>query len=136
MTYHFSATTKYHAKKTEVDGITFDSMREAKRYQELKLLEAAGQIKDLRLQVPYELIPAIREPDTIGKRGGKKKGKLIERAVIYKADFVYLEKLDIPFSDQEKWEEVVEDVKGMRTKEYILKRKLMLYRYGIRIREV
>ena len=136
MTYHFSTRTKYKAKKTEVDGITFDSMKEAKRYQELKILEAAGQIKDLRLQVPYELIPAIREPDTIGKRGGKIKGKLIERAVIYKADFVYLEKLDIPFSDQEKWEEVVEDVKGMRTKEYILKRKLMLYRYGIRIREV
>ena len=136
MTYRSLTTTKYHAKKTEVDGITFDSMREAKRYQELKLLEAAGQIKDLRLQVPYELIPAIREPDTIDKRGGKKKGKLIERAVIYKADFVYLEKLDIPFSDCEKWEEVVEDVKGMRTKEYILKRKLMLYRYGIRIREV
>lgn len=136
MTYHFSTTTKYHAKKTEVDGITFDSMKEAKRYQELKILEAAGQIKDLRLQVPYELIPAMREPDTIGKRGGKIKGKLIERAVIYKADFVYLEKLDISFSDQEKWEEVVEDVKGMRTKEYILKRKLMLYRYGIRIREV
>lgn len=136
MTYHFSTRTKYKAKKTEVDGITFDSMKEAKRYQELKILEAAGQIKDLRLQVPYELIPAIREPDTIGKRGGKIKGKLIERAVIYRADFVYLEKLDIPFSDQEKWEEVVEDVKGMRTKEYILKRKLMLYRYGIRIREV
>lgn len=136
MTYHFLTRTKYKAKKTEVDGITFDSMKEAKRYQELKILEAAGQIKDLRLQVPYELIPAMREPDTIGKRGGKIKGKLIERAVIYKADFVYLEKLDIPFSDQEKWEEVVEDVKGMRTKEYILKRKLMLYRYGIRIREV
>lgn len=136
MTYHSSIRTKYRAKKTEVDGITFDSMKEAKRYQELKILEAAGQIKDLRLQVPYELIPAMREPDTIGKRGGKIKGKLIERAVIYKADFVYLEKLDIPFSDQEKWEEVVEDVKGMRTKEYILKRKLMLYRYGIRIREV
>lgn len=136
MTYHFSTRTKYKAKKTEVDGITFDSMKEAKRYQELKILEAAGQIKDLRLQVAYELIPAMREPDTIGKRGGKIKGKLIERAVIYKADFVYLEKLDIPFSDQEKWEEVVEDVKGMRTKEYILKRKLMLYRYGIRIREV
>ena len=136
MTYHFSTRTKYKAKKTEVDGITFDSMKEAKRYQELKILEAAGQIKDLRLQVPYELIPAMREPDKIGKRGGKIKGKLIERAVIYKADFVYLEKLDIPFSDQEKWEEVVEDVKGMRTKEYILKRKLMLYRYGIRIREV
>ena len=136
MTYHFSTRTKYKAKKTEVDGITFDSMKEAKRYQELKILEAAGQIKDLRLQVPYELIPAMREPDTIGKRGGKIKGKLIERAVVYKADFVYQEKLDIPFNDQEKWEEVVEDVKGMRTKEYILKRKLMLYRYGIRIREV
>jgi hypothetical protein len=136
VTYHFSTRTKYKAKKTEVDGTTFDSMKEAKRYQELKILEAAGQIKDLRLQVPYELIPAMREPDTIGKRGGKIKGKLIERAVIYKADFVYLEKLDIPFSDQEKWEEVVEDVKGMRTKEYIMKRKLMLYRYGIRIREV
>ena len=136
MTFHSSMHSKYHAKKTVLDGITFDSRKEARRYSELKLLEKAGRIKDLRLQVPFELIPAQREPDQVGKRGGKVKGKVIERAVVYKSDFVYLERLDIPFTDEEKWVEVVEDTKGVKTKEYILKRKMMLYFHGIRIREV
>lgn len=136
VTFHSSTNSKYHAKKTVLDGITFDSRKEARRYSELKLLEKSGRIKDLRLQVPFELIPAQREPDQVGKRGGKVKGKVIERAVIYKADFVYLERLDIPFTDEEKWVEVVEDTKGVKTKEYILKRKMMLYFHGIRIREV
>lgn len=117
---------KYNNKKVIVDGISFDSRREAKRYRELKLLERAGQIQNLELQKEFELIPTQREADTVGVRGGIKKGKVIEHAVKYKADFVYTEN----------GETVVEDTKGMRTKDYIIKRKLMLYVHQIRIREV
>ena len=102
--------SKYHAVKTTVNGITFDSRKEAHRYYELLLLEKAGEISNLKLQVPYELIP---------KQPG-------ERACIYKADFVY----------EDQGETIVEDVKGVRTDAYKIKRKLMLWRYGIRIREV
>ena len=91
------------------------------------LLERVGEIKDLKRQVKFELIPAQREPDTIGKRGGIHKGKVIENAVNYVADFVY--------TDCRSGEQVVEDSKGMRTKDYIIKRKLMIYRHGIRILE-
>ena len=118
---------KYHNKKIEFDGIVFDSKREFIRYQELKLLEKAGEITDLQRQVKYVLIPAQRESDTIGKRGGRKQGKIIEKECAYIADFVYL--------DPDK-NRVVEDTKGVRTKDYIIKRKLMLYIHGIRIREV
>ena len=109
--------SKYNAQKTTVDGITYDSRKEAQRAQELRLMLKAGIISNLREQVPYELIPAQKN----------EYGKVAERAVIYKADFVY---------DDEKGKTVVEDTKGARTKEYIIKRKLMLYEYGIRIREV
>ena len=90
------------------------------------LLERAGEITDLLRQVEFELIPAQREPDIIGMRGGHKKGKTIELAVKYVADFVYKENDKI----------VVEDTKGFRTKDYIIKRKLMLYIHGIRIKEI
>ena len=116
---------KYHSHKLEVEGIRFDSKKEYERYCELRLLEKAGEIQDLQRQVKYTLIPEQREPDTIGPRGGIKKGKLIERECSYLADFVYTEN----------GKEVVEDVKGFRTKEYLIKRKLMLYVHGIRIRE-
>ena len=91
------------------------------------MLERAGEIKDLKRQVKFELLPAQREPDTIGKRGGIHKGKVIENAVNYIADFVY--------TDCRSGKQVVEDSKGMRTKDYIIKRKLMLYIHGIRIFE-
>lgn len=109
--------SKYNSKKTVVDGQKFDSKKEANRYQELLLLEKAGVIKNLSRQVKFVLIPSQRDES----------GKVIERECSYKADFVYYE---------EDGETVVEDVKGFRTKEYIIKRKLMLYQYGIRIREV
>lgn len=108
---------KYHNRKTIVNGHTFDSKKEANRYSELLLLERAGAIHDLRTQVKYVLIPSQRSKET---------GKIIERECSYKADFVYTEG----------GETVVEDVKGYRTKEYIIKRKLMLHVYGIRIREI
>lgn len=106
---------KYGSKKTEIDGVTFDSKKEAKRYQELRILEKAGEIKDLRRQVKFELIPSQRID-----------GRVAERAVEYRADFVYIQD----------GKQVVEDTKGFRTKDYIIKRKLMLYRYGIKIHEI
>lgn len=108
--------SKYRSKKTVVDGQKFDSKKEANRYQELLLLEKAGVIKNLSRQVKFVLIPSQRDEN----------GKLIERECSYKADFTYEEGIKT----------VVEDVKGYRTKEYIIKRKLMLYQFGIRIREV
>ena len=120
--------SKYGAKKTVIDGITFDSVKEAKRYQELMRMQNASLIHDLQMQVKYVLIPAQREPDRVGARGGKIQGRLIEREVAYIADFVYY--------DNDLGHEVVEDTKGFRTPEYIIKRKLMLYLKGIRIKEV
>lgn len=118
--------SKYHSKKITLNGITYDSKKEAKRHQELLLLERAGAIQSLQTQVKYVLIPAQREPDTVGKRGGTIKGKLIERECSYIADFVYIED----------GQTVVEDTKGYRTTDYKIKRKLMLYVHGIRIREI
>lgn len=123
---------KYGSKKVEVDGIVFDSKKEAKRYQELLLLEKAGEIQNLQRQVKFVLIPAKREPDTVGKMGGRKPGKIIERECSYIADFVY----------QEDGKTVVEDTKGYRNPStagyayFVLKRKLMLHVHGIRIKEV
>lgn len=118
--------SKYHSKKITLNGITYDSKKEAKRHQELLLLERAGAIQSLQTQVKYVLIPAQREPDKVGKRGGTIKGKLIERECAYIADFVYIEN----------GQTVVEDTKGYRTTDYKIKRKLMLYIHGIRIREI
>lgn len=118
--------SKYRSQKIQFGGETFDSRKEYRRYRELKLLEEAGEISALRRQVPFELVPAQRGPDTTGPRGGVRKGKLLERPVAYIADFVYRD----PGGNL-----VVEDVKGVRTKEYIIKRKLMLYVYGIRVKE-
>lgn len=106
---------KYLNKKTEVDGIVFDSKKEAKRYCELRLLERAGHIDTLTLQPRFTLIPGQRRAD----------GKA-ERAVVYIADFMY----------RENGQFVVEDTKGFRTADYIIKRKLMLKEHGITVREI
>mgnify|MGYP003288485262 FL=1 len=123
---------KYGNKKVVIDGEVFDSKREAYRYQDLKFRENIGAISDLRRQVVYELIPVQREKSTrVYKKGRKKgqprEGKIIEKAVTYIADFVYV--------DNATGKEVVEDAKGMRTRDYILKRKMMLYFHGIKIQE-
>ena len=118
--------SKYGAKKITVNGRTFDSQKEYKRFCELSLLLRAGAITELRRQVTFELIPAQRESDTVGVRGGVKRGKVIEQAVKYVADFVYRENGKL----------IVEDTKGFRTKDYIIKRKLMLWVHGIRIKEI
>ena len=122
---------KYGSKKVEVDGIVFDSKKEAKRYQELLLLEKAGEIMDLRRQVKYVLIPAqyetIERYSKTGKRLKDSK-RCIEKECSYYADFTYF---DVNIDTL-----VVEDTKGMRTKDYIIKRKLLLFVHGIRIKEI
>ena len=122
---------KYGNRKVAVDGIAFDSIREARRYKQLKLLLLSGEIVGLSMQVQFELVPAQYEETgevySKGPRKGQpKQGKCIEKSVVYVADFVYFEN----------GKRVVEDTKGVRTPEYIIKRKLMLHKYGIRIREV
>lgn len=106
--------SKYKNKHLVWDGMEFDSQKEAMRYRELSLLQKAGEISDLRRQVRYELIPSQRI-----------QGKVVERPIFYIADFVYTTG----------GKEVVEDCKGVKTPAYIIKRKLMLYVHGIRIRE-
>ena len=98
---------KYHAKKCEVDGIVFDSHKEAKRYQELKLLQKVGKISDLELQ-----------PEFILQDGFERDGKRY-RAIKYVADFQYVQDGKL----------VVEDTKGYRTNEYLIKRKMFLKNY-------
>ncbi len=117
-----TAKTKYGSRKIIIDGIVFDSIREGNRYAELKLLERAGKISGLKRQMKYLLIPSQYEDEVIN---GKNKRRCIERACVYVADFIYLEDGEL----------VVEDCKGFRTEAYIIKRKLMLQNYGIRIRE-
>jgi len=125
---------KYGNHKTEIDGIEFASRKEANRYAELKMLEQTGEIRNLKIQEKFVLIPAQREPDIVGARGGVKKGKVIEQELSYVADFVY--------TVAETGEQVVEDVKGYKQSDaaayrvFTIKRKLMLYLKGIRIKEV
>ena len=104
------AYNKYGNKKVVVDGYTFDSKKEARRYGELKLMERAGKIKDLELQPKFELIPTIRtEDETL-------------RKVSYIADFKYI--------DLESGKVIVEDVKGFKTDVYLLKKRLFLQKYA------
>lgn len=121
--------SKYGNHTAVIAGEIFDSKKEAKRWKELLLLVMAGEITDLERQKKFVLIPAQREPDRTGPKGGIIKGAVIERECSYYADFTY--------KVTETGELVVEDTKGgVRTPEYIIKRKLMLERYGIRIREL
>ena len=124
--------SKYSNRKCRVDNIVFDSRREARRYTNLLLLERTGEIHDLQLQVEFELIPNQYAPSTevyqkgINK-GKPKQGKLLERKVVYRADFVYKTK---------DGQTVVEDAKGVRTEVFKLKKKLLLLTHNIHIREV
>lgn len=123
------AKSKYNSRKITRDGETFDSLKEYRRFCELRLLERAGAIQDLQRQVKYVLIPAYYE--VVGyTKTGKAKEKCIERECAYIADFVY----------KENGKFVVEDVKGYKQSTayavFAIKRKLMLKVYGIRIREV
>ena len=121
---------KYGNKKITVDGVTFDSKKEFARFWDLSMLERAGEISELRRQVPFVLIPAqYEEYERYSKKTGKslKDGRrMLERECTYLADFVYIQN----------GERVVEDTKGVRTKDYIIKRKLMLHVHGIKIHEI
>lgn len=99
---------KYRNKKTVIDGITFDSKAEARRYAELKLLERAGEIKDLELQPKYRLLD-----------GFKKNGKTY-RPIDYIADFKYVDR---------EGKTIVEDVKGKETEVFKIKQKLFEMKY-------
>lgn len=126
---------KYGNRKVVIDGIQFDSAKESRRYCELKLLERAGKIEDLELQKEFELIPAQYETyPRYGRKGQRlKDGKrCIEKSCVYRADFTYKKDGQL----------VVEDVKGYRDPQgagyakFVIKRKLLLWRYGIRIIEI
>lgn len=120
MTKKNSKSNKYFAKKTEVDGVTFDSKKEANRFMQLHVMQRNGHIHSLARQVPFEIICSQRREDGY-----------LERATSYVADFVYF--------DVFKGKIVVEDVKSPYTRKnptYILKRKLMLKEHGIEIKEV
>lgn len=124
---------KYGNRQIEYNGEKYDSVKEYRRHDELKLLERAGKITGLQRQVKFELVPKQCEESTEVFKRGKNKGlpkpgKMLESAVCYVADFVY----------QQDGKQIVEDVKSPATKTplYILKRKLMLYFYGIRIKEI
>lgn len=109
---------KYGARKlTAPDGQKFDSVKEFHRWGCLRLLERAGRISDLKRQVKYVLVPAQRDQT----------GKVVERELSYIADFEYI--------DLDKGVKVVEDTKGFKTEVYRLKKKLMLWVHGIRIKE-
>lgn len=121
---------KYRNKKVVRDGLTFDSTKEWRRYRELVLLQKAGKISDLQRQVKFVLIPAQYEK-VIDPKTGKPKLRCVEREVAYYADFTY--------TDTATGEKVVEDVKSEITRKeplFVVKRKLMLWVHGIRIREV
>ena len=112
MAYYYKKK-KFYNKPVDFQGEHFDSKKEFDRYGVLRLLQRGGQIQNLRRQVKFVLLPA-------------KKGKYRnERECAYIADFVY----------EQNGELIVEDVKGMRTKEYIIKRKLMLAKYDISLKE-
>lgn len=115
-TYRSKSSSKYGNKKCKIDGYTFDSMKEGRRYAELKILLRSGVISNLELQKEFELQPAFRDNT----------GKMI-RPIYYRADFVY--------TDNETGKTVVEDVKGYKTEGYKLKKKMMAYR-GYVIQEI
>lgn len=129
--FYQKSKSKYGNKKIEYFGEVFDSKKELNRYLELKLLERGGAISDLKRQVAFELIPnQYKTVEKVLKNGKiKQEQKLVERKCEYIADFVY---------KNDKGETVVEDTKSeaTKTKEYVIKRKLMLYKYGIEIQEL
>lgn len=116
--------SKYHNEQTVVRGIRFDSKKEAERYEELMLMLKAGKIRKLKLQQDFTLQEGYKTED--GER---------VRPIKYVADFTYERKVS-DGSGGVHWVFEVEDAKGVRTDKYKLKKKLMLERFGITIREV
>lgn len=126
--------SKYYSKKVKIGDITFDSKKEAERFQQLSLLQRVGKISNLQRQVPFVLVPAQYEEVkayTPKQHKEKIEKKLVERKVKYVADFVYT---------NENGEVIVEDVKGYKRStaysEYAIKRKLMLFIHGLKVVEI
>ena len=122
---------KYKNKKVCVNGLYFDSKKEAKRFMQLLEKQQNGEISSLQTQVKYVLIPSQYESyERYGKNGQRLKDgrRLVEKECFYIADFVYI--------DNRTGKTVVEDTKGFKTKDYVIKRKLMLLIHGIKIKEV
>lgn len=122
--------SKYNNRVVYSGGEKFDSQSELDRWRELKLLERAGMISNLRRQVSFELVPAVwEEVEEVTQLKTKTRIKKVRRcrqkAVTYIADYVYTEM----------GKEVVEDRKGCKTKEYLLKKKMMYAFLGISIKE-
>ncbi len=120
-----TSRSKYHSKKITRDGITFDSIKEYQRYCELYLLEKAGAITDLQRQVKYVLLPA-QYRQFFDKKAHRWKNRCVEREVCYIADFVFKDSNGVVH---------VEDTKGFKTRDFVIKRKLMLYIHNIQIEE-
>ena len=131
-----TSRTKYGSKKVTRDGVTYDSVKEYRRFCELRLLEKAGKIHDLQTQVRFELIPAqyVEYPTGEFYKRGEKKGQpkmkrvCVEQSVCYYADAVYYEN----------GKRIVEDTKSPATKKkesYIIKRKLLRFLLGINLKE-
>lgn len=117
--------SKYGNRKAVRDGIKFDSEREAARFGELKVLRAMGKIRDLRLQVNFTLVEGYKTIE----------GKRI-KPMVYCADFVYERATEPDCNGTVRWLREVEDAKGAKTKDYLLKKKLLQDKFGITIREV
>lgn len=112
----FHKYNKYRNKKVYVDNIKFDSKKESEEYLKLKYLQKIGEIKELKLQVPYELIPKY------------KINNKIVRKCVYVADFTYITTKDDKLH--------IVDTKGFKTDVYRLKKKLFEYKYGVEVEEV
>lgn len=117
--------SKYGNRKVVCEGIKFDSEREAARFGELKVLRAMGKIRNLRLQANFTLVEGYTTIE----------GERI-KPMVYRADFVYERATEPDCNGTVHWLREIEDVKGMKTKDYLLKKKLMQDKYGITIREV
>lgn len=121
------AYRKYNNKRVEYDGRVFDSLKEYRRYRDLKLMQRSGLISDLHLQVPFELVPAVYDEVEVQlKTKVKMEKKCVQRSIRYIADFVYMKDGKM----------IVEDTKGFRTKEYELKKKMMRALLGVEIKEI
>ena len=111
---NYRDSSKYHSRRIKTYEGTFDSKKEYRRWVELKFMLRSGEITELQRQVSYTLVPS--------QQTSKKK----ERPVKYIADFVY----------KRDGKTIVEDTKGFRTPEYVIKRKLMLFIHGIEVQEI
>ena len=131
---------KYRAKPTTVDGVRFASKKESRRYAELKLLEKAGEIRGLEIQPSFDLLVPVRTDEArmaMVKALARGKGFSCahEKVGVYRADFRYQQKT-LSASENDRYRTITEDVKGIRTATYRLKKRMVEATYGIQIHEI